>query len=197
MKLHIRDTNPVLIGQLRDAFRDVRDEVSIYSGSIFGSTDSTDPRASPPSAADALVSPANSFGFMDGGIDQVYIDRFGPELQRRVQDAIILQPSGELLVGDALFVAMPENSEGIEHLVVAPTMRVPMLIGPLNAYLATRAAVRLALSRGVNLLLMPGMGTGCGGLDPGSAAVAMRKGYDHALQPRPFPKTLREAGQWR
>ena len=27
--------------------------------------------------ADAIVSPANSFGFMDGGIDMVYSKRFG------------------------------------------------------------------------------------------------------------------------
>ncbi|MCP4502544.1 MAG: hypothetical protein GY822_21550 [Deltaproteobacteria bacterium] len=34
---------------------------------------------------DDLVSPANSFGFMDGGIDQVYIQRFGSALQTKVQ----------------------------------------------------------------------------------------------------------------
>ena len=28
-------------------------------------------------AADAIVSPANSFGFMDGGIDYAYSDHFG------------------------------------------------------------------------------------------------------------------------
>ena len=27
-------------------------------------------------ACDAVVSPANSFGFMDGGIDALYVDRF-------------------------------------------------------------------------------------------------------------------------
>jgi hypothetical protein len=33
--------------------------------------------------ADAIVSPANSFGYMDGGIDLVYLRRFGWELQTR------------------------------------------------------------------------------------------------------------------
>jgi hypothetical protein len=35
--------------------------------------------------ADAIVSPANSFGYMDGGIDLVYLRRFGWELQTRLQ----------------------------------------------------------------------------------------------------------------
>ena len=31
---------------------------------------------------DAVVSPANSFGFMDGGIDAVYLDHFGRNTER-------------------------------------------------------------------------------------------------------------------
>ncbi len=30
---------------------------------------------------DAVVSPVNSFGFMDGGIDALYLDYFGPDIQ--------------------------------------------------------------------------------------------------------------------
>ena len=32
----------------------------------------------------AVVSPANSFGFMDGGIDGIYMDHFGKEIQLKV-----------------------------------------------------------------------------------------------------------------
>lgn len=32
---------------------------------------------------DAVVSPANSFGFMDGGIDFIYMDYFGKDIHRR------------------------------------------------------------------------------------------------------------------
>ena len=39
-------------------------------------------------SVDAVVSPANSFGFMDGGIDRMFAAFFGPQLQVRVQDAI-------------------------------------------------------------------------------------------------------------
>ena len=37
---------------------------------------------------DAVVSPANSFGFMDGGIDLTYRRYFGLDLQSRVQAKI-------------------------------------------------------------------------------------------------------------
>jgi hypothetical protein len=37
---------------------------------------------------DAVVSPANSFGFMDGGIDMAYSRYFGWHVQDCVQDAI-------------------------------------------------------------------------------------------------------------
>lgn len=47
----------------------------------------------------AVVSPANSFGFMDGGLDGVYTRCFGPQLQQRLQRMIREQAGGELLVG--------------------------------------------------------------------------------------------------
>ena len=53
--------------------------------SAFGATMIATAAASHPeileSSADAIVSPANSFGYMDGGIDLVYLHRFGWELQ--------------------------------------------------------------------------------------------------------------------
>ena len=38
---------------------------------------------------DAIVSPANSFGFMDGGVDYAIIKYFGYDLQKRVQQMIL------------------------------------------------------------------------------------------------------------
>ena len=52
----------------------------------------------------AVVSPANSFGFMDGGLDALYTQYFGPQLQQRLQRMIREQAGGELLVGQALLV---------------------------------------------------------------------------------------------
>ena len=84
---------------------------------------------------DAVVSPANSFGFMDGGIDATYRTHFGPEIQERVQRVIVERHHGELLVGAADLVETGHNT--IPYMIVAPTMRVPMVLtDTVNAYLA-------------------------------------------------------------
>ena len=137
----------------------------------------------------AVVSPANSFGFMDGGLDGVYTRFFGPQLQQRLQHMIREQADGELLVGQALLVETGHPRIG--WCISAPTMRVPTLLDtPLPAYLATRAAVRCALAAGLECVAIPGMGTGTGGLAPREAAAAMLWGIRDALYPPAFPTAL-------
>lgn len=75
-------------------------------------------------AADMIVSPANSFGFMDGGIDYWYSVFFGWHLQDQVQASIRTHHQGELLVGQAFSVAT--NHKQFPWLICAPTMRLPM-----------------------------------------------------------------------
>src|SRR5262245_53290885 len=88
--------------------------------------------------ADAILSPANSFGFMDGGIDLSYSHFFGWELQDRLQQLLHRDHAGELPVGAA--VVVPTQHETIPFLVSAPTMRVPANISEtVNVYLAFRA----------------------------------------------------------
>ena len=138
---------------------------------------------------DAVVSPANSFGFMDGGLDALYTRFFGPELQERLQRMIREQADGELLVGQALPVET--GHARIPWCISAPTMRVPRRLESAEpAYLATRAAVRCALAAGLESMSIPGMGTGTGGLPPEPAARAMLRGIQDALCPRPFPASL-------
>src|SRR6267378_7242230 len=88
--------------------------VSIHRGSIFDI------------ACDAVVSPANSFGFMDGGIDRLYTECFGSVVQERLQTCIRSCHYGELLVGQAEIVAT--NHPGTPFVIAAPTMRVPMAL---------------------------------------------------------------------
>jgi O-acetyl-ADP-ribose deacetylase (regulator of RNase III) len=130
--------------------------------------------------ADAMLSPANSFGIMDGGLDLAIRDRLGFDVQRSVQRAIIELFHGELPVGAAVVVETGHASW--PHLVVSPTMRVPENVAQtLNAYLAFRAAL-LAISRfnveagttALRTVLCPGLGTGIGGMAPARCAVQMR-----------------------
>ena len=93
-------------------------------------------------SCDAIVSPANSFGFMDGGIDETYRAHFGQEIQERVQRVIAERHYGELLVGTADLVET--GYDGTPYMIIAPTMRVPMaLTDSVNAYLAARATFLL------------------------------------------------------
>src|SRR3954469_25564103 len=75
---------------------------------------------------DAVVSPANSFGFMDGGIDHLYSHHFGWEVQERLQELIRNRHRGELRVGAAEIVET--GHARIPYLIAAPTMRVPMIL---------------------------------------------------------------------
>jgi O-acetyl-ADP-ribose deacetylase (regulator of RNase III) len=126
-------------------------------------------------AADAIVSPANSFGYMDGGIDLAYCRFFGDALQLKLQERIRAQHYGELVVGQAAIV--PTGHTTFPHLISAPTMRVPDRIGDtVNVYLAFRAALVAVLehSRGganpIRSVRVPGLGTGVGCMSPRRAA---------------------------
>ncbi|MCU0491477.1 MAG: macro domain-containing protein [Chloroflexaceae bacterium] len=145
-------------------------------------------------ACDAVVSPANSFGFMDGGIDAVYLNHFGAELQLLVRRHILQHYAGELLVGQA--DAVETNDARIPFLIVAPTMRVPMVLhDSVNPYLAARA-VFLLLRDGVfrdgphqgkpirdhiTSVALPGLGTGVGRVGPNTCARQVRQAIDDVL----------------
>jgi O-acetyl-ADP-ribose deacetylase (regulator of RNase III) len=147
-------------------------------------------------SCDAVVSPANSFGFMDGGIDAAYLRYFGPEIQERVQRAITERHHGELLVGAAEL--METGDSRIPYLIVAPTMRVPMVLtDSVNAYLAARAALLLAkASDKIERVAFPGLGTGVGQMSPNTCARQVRAAIDHVVlsQYNP-PRTWVEASE--
>lgn len=134
--------------------------------------------------ADALVSPANSFGFMDGGLDHQISERLGWHIQDAVQKAIRARPLGELLIGEAIVV--PTGDARTPWLIAAPTMRVPMRIPEsVNAYLAMKAILIAARSHvdevPILSVAIPGLGTGVGKLDPETAAFQMWCAYDEVV----------------
>jgi O-acetyl-ADP-ribose deacetylase (regulator of RNase III) len=146
---------------------------------------------------DAIVSPANSFGFMDGSLDLALSERFGWELEKRLQAEIRSRPMGELLVGEALIIATED--EKIPWLISAPTMRVPMEIKTtVNAYLAMKATLAATLGHqthpAIRSIAIPGLGTGVGALPPEIAAKQMRLANDEIIGKRSeYPATFSEA----
>ena len=127
--------------------------------------------------ADAIVSPANSFGFMDGGIDLAYSHHFGWELQERLQRALRDAHDGELPIGNAAVVRTDHRD--IPFLISAPTMRVPGDISDtVNVYLAFRAALLAAQrAKEIRSVLSPSLGTGVGGMSFERAAKQMHAAY--------------------
>jgi O-acetyl-ADP-ribose deacetylase (regulator of RNase III) len=127
--------------------------------------------------ADAILSPANSFGFMDGGIDLAYSHFFGWELQEQLQQLLNRDHDGELPVGSA--VVVPTQHDVIPFLVSAPTMRVPGDIAEtVNVYLAFRAALLVVkASRQIRSLLSPALGTGVGAMPIERASRQMYAAY--------------------
>ncbi|EJU1658950.1 macro domain-containing protein [Salmonella enterica] len=143
---------------------------------------------------DCMVSAANSFGLMDGGVDAAITAYFGPQLQERVQQHIVREYLGEQPVGTA-FVTGTGNSKH-PWLVHAPTMRVPLIIDGTDAvYNATRAAL-LAIfqhnksageDRRITSVVFPAMGAGCGQVSPDSVARQMKLAWDSFSNP---PKAI-------
>ena len=134
--------------------------------------------------ADAVVSPANSFGCMDGGLDYQLSEFFGWGLQKKVQRIIREKHDGELLVGQAEIVETGRSE--FPYLISAPTMRVPMPIkDTVNPYLAMRAIFRAvkeynASEMRVRSVVIPGLGTGVGEVPFEVAARQMRVAYERA-----------------
>lgn len=182
VKVQLRDRNGVLVEAWKRHFDGV-EAVTATQGDIFGDT------------ADAIVSPANSFGYMDGGIDGVYAEHFGIGLEPSLRKLLAQEHGGELPVGSAVLVAT--GASDIPWMVSAPTMRVP---GPvpntLNAFLAFRAALRCVVahntssSGAISSVLCPGLATAIGKMPADRCARQMRFAYDIVLGGRPWPGTV-------
>src|SRR5215469_18767767 len=104
LEIHLRDHSASLAAAWEEAFAGVPG-VSVSQGDIFSTQPGPLPDNAPIDvAADAVVSPANSFGFMDGGIDAVYTHQFGFALERGLQALLAGEYGGELPVGCAVIV---------------------------------------------------------------------------------------------
>ncbi|MEH2283977.1 MAG: macro domain-containing protein [Nostoc sp.] len=141
---------------------------------------------------DCMVSPANSFGMMDGGIDAAIIRFFGNSLMVRVQQRILEDYLGEQPVGTSMIVETGHYKH--PFLAHTPTMRVPMIIAgtdiPYIAMWAMLLAVRhhnQHARQKINTIACPGLGTGIGRVPYTEAARQMALAYDHFLYP---PKHL-------
>jgi O-acetyl-ADP-ribose deacetylase (regulator of RNase III) len=193
LRLSLGDVNSATARALAEAFAGI-DSVEVVEGNLLDL------------ACDAIVSPANSFGDMSGGIDKAIDDFHHGEAQRRITAAIAEQFFGELPVGAAVVIELPARR--FPFVVAAPTMRVPESVADsINAYLAMRALLVAVLrhnatgGRPIRSVAIPGLGTGVGGMPAVEAAAQMRAAYENVIgerwrqvvQPALAPYALRGA----
>jgi O-acetyl-ADP-ribose deacetylase (regulator of RNase III) len=135
MKIYLRDLNEEIVHWWEHYFKGIPD-VEVSCGDIFDIN------------ADAIISPANSFGFMDGGIDAAYTKFFGlsPRFNQTIEDCLRqAMKFRQVPVGNATTIFVGFYEKGFSYLISAPTMGIPTNVhNTQNAYLAFSAALREA-----------------------------------------------------
>lgn len=165
LKVEICEQNKEIAQIFAAVFTD-EDRVAIKFGNILDCT------------ADALVSPANSFGDMGGGLDKAIDDYFDNKAQKAVQQRIRIEFFGELPVGTATILEM--HNRKFPYLIVAPTMRIPGNVAQtINAYLAMRAVLVATIKHNeknenrIKTIILSSFCTGVGGMPYQAAAEQM------------------------
>ena len=128
---------------------------------------------------DAVVSPANTMGIMNGGYDAVLRRYFGVGIEYMVGKYF---EKFKLNVGEA--IAVKTGHSKVEWLIVTPTVSVTGegLSGHATvSYSCAYNAVKAAYEKGVNCLGMTGLGSGVGGLDRRESARQQVKGIEDAM----------------
>ena len=192
-KLVLADLEPQLCIQFEKHFSGL-DKVSVHSGRFEDVK------------FDCVVSAANSFGLMDGGVDGAITMMFGEQLMKRVQAKIIKEYAGEQPVGTSFVIRATEVSqEKNQYVAHTPTMTIPKDIrNTNNVYMAMKAMLiavkhhnkviskicaRRALGieeykkRCIETVVCTGLGTFCGKVPFEKAARDMRLAYDHFMNP--------------
>lgn len=132
---------------------------------------------------DCIVSPANSFGLMDGGIDLAITNYFGIQLMKRVQEYIIKEYAGEQPIGTSFIIET--NNDKHPYLAHTPTMRIPMIIKNTDIPYQAMKAMLIEINKRKNIksVACSGLGTATGGVPYNIAAKQMALAYYNFLNP--------------
>lgn len=170
LRVVLRDINTRVVQEWRAAFADTP-EVEIAKGSIIDQH------------VDAWVSPTNSHGLMNGGVDAVIKRHLGAGIQLRVQRAIRDQFGGSLPVGSA--VCVPSGATNPKFLISTPTMvqTAENVSATLNVALACAAAFQAIHMQNerepgsISSVALVGMGAATGRVPARVCANLMWTGY--------------------
>lgn len=172
MKIYLLDRNPKTVAIWKLYFRD-HPEVSIVCDDFLHFMDTT--------KVECVVSPANSYGLMDGGFDLAISEWFGWSLQEKVQKYIMEHYRGEQPVGTSFVLDTGVDSIKLIH---TPSMRIPSVIKePLVVYQCMRTCLMTALDNGIESIVIPAFGGGCGWLREQTICSMMYEAYIQVMNP--------------
>jgi len=171
MKLHLVD--------LHDSIVDVAKEL----GWKIELHNSTDIKTIPLITGSAFVSPANSLGYMDGGVDYVLSRVMFPEIEKKLKNKIKELGDQTLLgrpflqIGKALTI---ETQIPNVFLIAAPTMWLPQNVNCTNnAYHAMYTVLKEASQKPeITDIYFTGFCTGYGKIEPKIAVEQMKMAHD-------------------
>ncbi|MBU6283857.1 macro domain-containing protein, partial [bacterium] len=171
VKVSLVDVNPKMVAAWREVFED-NPEVSIHQGSMLAQ------------AVSAWVTPTNTRGSMDQGLDGLVRQHLGPAIQTRVQQAIATQFRGQLPVGCATCVetGCPQP----RFLISTPSFAsaAETVSDGLTVALAGAAALQAAemqnrrVPGSIVTLALPGLGANTGRLPVETCADLFWTAYD-------------------
>lgn len=184
MRIIFFDTNEKIIQELKKKLWHLKD---LYFACMDVKTLLTNHRI------DVLVSPANSFGNMEGGIDAVYSKIF-PNIQDCVQCAIKKYQidSGlgyHLPIGSALPVQTTKPAV-CPILLCVPTMNTPQNIRGTDNVCRAFVGILKWLVHAMKVMpditiACPGMGTGIGKIKPEEHAKQIAQAFKYVGKPSP------------
>jgi O-acetyl-ADP-ribose deacetylase (regulator of RNase III) len=170
LRVVLVDINPHVVATWSEVFRDLS-EVEVVHGSLLDQD------------VDAWVSPTNSRGSMDGGVDAAIKHHLGSGVEDRVQTQIARQYRGSMPIGHATCVATGVARPNF--LISAPTMTLSAQnIRRTNNVAWACAAAFQAIWRQneddpvrITSVALPGLGAATGRLTPRVCAEQMKTGY--------------------
>lgn len=165
------DVNPKMVAAWRSTFAE-QSEVDVISGSMLAQQVS------------AWVTPTNSKGSMDGGLDGVIKKHFGAKIEAAVQREIRDRYGGTLPVGHATCVET--GADMPRFLISTPTMHQSSedVSDTLNVALACSAAFQIVhmqnarLPGSIRSIALPGLGANTGRVPVEICADLMWTAYD-------------------
>lgn len=170
VRIVLVDINKKMINAWRSTFEE-NPEVEVLEGSMLSQE------------VDAWVSPTNSRGSMDGGLDAVIKNELGGQIENKVQAAIKQQHSGLMPVGHATCV--PSGRTTPKFLISTPTMVTSSenVSDTMNVALACAAAFQVvhmqnsAEPGSITSVALPGLGANTGQVPVEICADLMWSGY--------------------